>query len=699
MPRLPDLDSLGSRPVPQSRRSIASNPRAGAVAEAFGGLGEQLAGAGQRMVEKQDRLAYAAAKTAILKADIAARQELETDPDYENWSTKYAERMRTAREAAGGLIRSRSDRSLFEAEAEIDVARGNSALSTAANARRRDSRVALGMDALAELSDVGQDAPDDATREATILNAHDLIQGMVEAGDVDAVRAGELRRDWTQRYVIQRVETLRGAGDLESAQAFFEANRGRLEPDAEIRLGSQISDALENRENLVIAEEIVHGGGAPPLPGAAPQQMQVVGRAAPVAAVLQRAGYAAPVVAGFLGNFEVEGGYGGARGDGGSASGIAQWRNERRANFKRKFGKEPHEATAAEQAQFVVWEMQNPRDAGMTVAQRDAILAARTPEEAAALIDQHYERSSGEHRSRRQEAARNYHGGTVNEAAGQHDLESIYNAINDRAEAEGWTPERTEAVKAQAGKLVERDEALLGRERDEAYESALATVEALGDDFTNVSQLGDAYYRMSPADKIRVQSIAAENAKPEETAANGDVIRSLHRMAIEAPGQFASIDLRPYRAFMTPGEFDEVSTSQARVKSEAGEWSPRTQIQNTISWGKNFGGVDVPDGEDKYRVYRYMEDRARQFRGEANGRQPAESDYQRWFREATAEVPVTRSFAGIDALLPDTSRRSFETLSPNYRKMIRRQFKAQFGREPNEQEVQEWFERMGEELR
>jgi len=124
--------------------------------------------------------------------------------------------------------------------------------------------------------------------------------------------------------------------------------------------------------------------------------------------VLTQGGLASHVVAGFLGNFDVEGGYGGALGDGGNASGIAQWRHERRDNFKKQFGKEPHQATHAEQAQFVLWEMENPAAAGMSVKQRDAILNAGSATEAAELIDKYYERSSGAHRARRIEAAAKY---------------------------------------------------------------------------------------------------------------------------------------------------------------------------------------------------------------------------------------------------------------------------------------------------
>ena len=116
------------------------------------------------------------------------------------------------------------------------------------------------------------------------------------------------------------------------------------------------------------------------------------------------------VVAGFLGNFEAEGGYGGAKGDGGTAAGIAQWRGERLANFERVIGKPVAQATPDEQARFVLWEMQNPEAAGMSVEQRDAILNARSAGEAAELIDRFYERSSGEHRQRRIDAANRYAG-------------------------------------------------------------------------------------------------------------------------------------------------------------------------------------------------------------------------------------------------------------------------------------------------
>lgn len=155
----------------------------------------------------------------------------------------------------------------------------------------------------------------------------------------------------------------------------------------------------------------VPGGPAPAAaPTAAPANIE---QAKSVANVLKTA-LPDPVIAGFLGNFHAEGGYSGASGDGGTASGIAQWRGERQANFQRVIGKPVAQATPEEQAQFVVWEMQNPEQAGMTVEQRDRIMAAKSPGEAAALIDEYYERSSGEHRQKRVAAAHSFgRGGPV----------------------------------------------------------------------------------------------------------------------------------------------------------------------------------------------------------------------------------------------------------------------------------------------
>jgi hypothetical protein len=76
--------------------------------------------------------------------------------------------------------------------------------------------------------------------------------------------------------------------------------------------------------------------------------------------------------------------------------------------FKSVIGKPISEASHDEQAAFVLWEMEHPEQAGMTVEQRDQILNAKTPARAAMLIDKFYERSSGKHSKQRIAAANRY---------------------------------------------------------------------------------------------------------------------------------------------------------------------------------------------------------------------------------------------------------------------------------------------------
>jgi hypothetical protein len=179
------------------------------------------------------------------------------------------------------------------------------------------------------------------------------------------------------------------------------------------------SPFIKNAEGDLYSWNDVMGGGTPaatPSSGtAAPSSVSPA--AADVASSLTASGLPAPVVAGFMGNFHVEGGYDGAQGDGGSATGIGQWRGERATNFEKVIGKPVAQATPAEQAKFVSWEMQHPEQAGMTVAQRDAILAAKSPAQAAALIDQYYERSSGRDRQVRMSAATSFAGGGASHPA------------------------------------------------------------------------------------------------------------------------------------------------------------------------------------------------------------------------------------------------------------------------------------------
>jgi hypothetical protein len=97
------------------------------------------------------------------------------------------------------------------------------------------------------------------------------------------------------------------------------------------------------------------------------------------------------------------------RGDKGTAMGLAQWRDERLAQFEKIIGKHCERASLEEQLRFVDWELRNThKKAG------DLLRAAPDLEAAVAVVDKHYERSAGIHLQRRikfaQEALHKYLG-------------------------------------------------------------------------------------------------------------------------------------------------------------------------------------------------------------------------------------------------------------------------------------------------
>ena len=117
---------------------------------------------------------------------------------------------------------------------------------------------------------------------------------------------------------------------------------------------------------------------------------------------------------GIVGNLQAESGAGlaiGLTGDRNldqTAFGIAQWRDVRgglrQSNFSRylpgKTLQGPPVATREEQLGYVQWELDNTENKAANL-----IKNAKTPSEAAAIVDKHYERSSGKHVESRKQYA------------------------------------------------------------------------------------------------------------------------------------------------------------------------------------------------------------------------------------------------------------------------------------------------------
>jgi hypothetical protein len=120
----------------------------------------------------------------------------------------------------------------------------------------------------------------------------------------------------------------------------------------------------------------------------------------------RNAGWNEAQTAGLLANIGAESGFNpqafNASGGGQGAQGIAQWRGDRIANFRRLFGHDPQQGTFQEQLLFIQWELMNTeQDAGTKLR------AAQSASQAGAIVNQDYERS-GADGGQRAQAARQY---------------------------------------------------------------------------------------------------------------------------------------------------------------------------------------------------------------------------------------------------------------------------------------------------
>lgn len=259
MPRLPDVNDLGARPVPQSRRNVVSVRNAGAVGEGLSQIGRAVAGVGEQVMEREDRLTYAAAKSKLLEADINARRELDKDNDFETYESRYQERMKRAREEAAKTIRSKSDRVAFELDANDSIMRGGASISQAASQKRTQHRVAVGQESLATLSRAGLDAPDEATRMATIKTADDVVRGLVETGDLNEVEAGNLSRQWKENYVLAQIQSRLQLNDFPGAKKLFEQQRGMLSAESILKTDKIIREQDAVWTAMGVATEAIAG--------------------------------------------------------------------------------------------------------------------------------------------------------------------------------------------------------------------------------------------------------------------------------------------------------------------------------------------------------------------------------------------------------------------------------------------------------
>lgn len=268
MARLPDVDSFGARPVPQSRERFVPAARPGADIAA--GLTD-LASAGFQIQERQDRLAYAKSKSGLLLEDLKTRAELENDPEWETYEQRYRDRMKKAREGALGQIRSKNDKVAFEQDTDFDIERGALVIRGLAKGKEIDS--GRGWLDQTEQSNrtAALETKDAGTRTALIENTRDSLRGAREKGYISEEEETNRWQRWTADYgegfldvqtLPKRVEILskpKGTpADLiapDRRAVLLKAAKNELESEQRARLGELRQSLTDQMQDISAAAQ------------------------------------------------------------------------------------------------------------------------------------------------------------------------------------------------------------------------------------------------------------------------------------------------------------------------------------------------------------------------------------------------------------------------------------------------------------
>lgn len=225
MARLPDVDQLGGRPIPRSQRSISSVRNAGAVADAVGGLGEQVGNVGQERLRQDDQFQLATARSQFLSKKIDLDAEFSTDRDFDTQEKRYNEKLSSFEGEVAKGIKSNTARRAFEIDVMPDKARAIAGVKSQIVAGQKDQNRATLFNTLDGNNRSALSSPDPQDSMRLIEASTLALEAAVAKGDISAVEAAEKRVEVTEGYAKGRLSLFPDTKQVELLQASMKAEK------------------------------------------------------------------------------------------------------------------------------------------------------------------------------------------------------------------------------------------------------------------------------------------------------------------------------------------------------------------------------------------------------------------------------------------------------------------------------------------
>jgi hypothetical protein len=189
------------------------------------------------------------------------------------------------------------------------------------------------------------------------------------------------------------------------------------------------------------------------------------------------------------------------------------------------------------------------------------------------------------------------------------DKDQVYANIDKVGDEQGWSLEKRDRLKSMADKKIGEREELLVRQEREASDAAFKSIVELGDGFTSINQLPRSVRdQLSPEAAARFSEQADKNREAKSTIPKqGIQATELEILKRVDPEAFARVDLQTYMGKVNSDELRSFVLDQATLKGKPDKQdSYREGIKKALTWGKQYGGVEVDD-KDFPAVYDTME--------------------------------------------------------------------------------------------
>ncbi|EPO1581402.1 transglycosylase SLT domain-containing protein [Yersinia enterocolitica] len=206
MARIPDANDIGRR-IPDVARGIVSADLT-APSRALQGLGQSIEQLGGQIQQKEDQFNYAEAQSNFLKKKIEIMSSFDGDNDYSTFGNRYNEQISKAREESAGLLKSNSDKRLFEIESNNDIARGFEQVRGLARNKEVDFGRATLSQTITSNRDAAIGAKDEGTRMGLINATNDAISGAYNRGYISAEQSQKIREASAVDYATSSISVL-----------------------------------------------------------------------------------------------------------------------------------------------------------------------------------------------------------------------------------------------------------------------------------------------------------------------------------------------------------------------------------------------------------------------------------------------------------------------------------------------------------